>query len=91
MKKLFRTLALLMAGLLAVYMIGCGGDDDEDTAETPDAAFASSTPANGGTLASNGTISITFDNAPGDVTVSAGAATVAGKTCLLYTSTSPRD
>ena len=83
MKKLFRTLALLMAGLLAVYMIGCGGDDEEDTAETPDAAFASSTPANGGTLASNGTISITFDNAPGDVTVSAGAATVAGKTATV--------
>ncbi len=84
MKKLFRTLALLMAGLLAVYMIGCGGDDDdEDTAETPDATITSSVPANGGTLASNGTITITFDNAPGDVTVSPGTAKVEGKKATI--------
>jgi len=83
MKKMFRTLALLMAGLLAVYMIGCGGDDEEEEEEAPAAAFVSSTPQNGGELAANGTISITFDNAPGDVTVSPGQATVAGKTATV--------
>jgi len=54
-----------------------------DEEEAPAAAFASSTPLDGGELAPNGTISITFDNAPGDVTVSVGQATVAGKTATV--------
>lgn len=78
MKLIFRTLAIVMAALLAVSMVGCGGDDGEP--EVPDAAFVSSTPADGGSLASNSSISVTFDNNPGDVTVSAGTATTSGKT-----------
>lgn len=77
MKVFFRTLAIVMAALLAVYMIGCGGDDDDEP-ETPDAAFVSADPASGD-LASNGSIKVTFDNNPGDVTVSAGSAAGSGK------------
>ena len=74
MKLFFRTLAIVIAALLAVYMVGCGGDDEEPEPEA--AAFQSATPADGSELAANGSISVTFDNNPGDVTVSAG--TVAG-------------
>ena len=46
--------------------------------EYPDAAFESAAPASG-ELAANQSIKVTFDNNPGDVTVSAGTASTAGK------------
>ena len=82
MTKLFRTFALLLAGLFALSLIvGCGGGDTEEEAAAP-ANFVSATPP-GGEIAANGTISVTFDNAPADVTVSAGTVTVAGKTATI--------
>ena len=78
MKVLFRTLAIVMAALLSVYMIGCGGDDDDDTGTT-DAAFESATPASGSELAANAEIKLTFSSDPGAVEVSAGTVTGSGK------------
>ncbi len=71
MKLFFRTLAIVMAALLAVSLVGCGGDDDDD-ADTPDAALESATPASGAELAANGSISLKFDNNPGEVSVTGG-------------------
>lgn len=77
MAKLFRTFALVFAALFALSLIvGCGGDDEDDGGEAPAASFSSATPASGD-LASNGTITVTFDNDPGDVMASP-AGTVAG-------------
>ena len=82
MTKLFRTFALLLAALFALSLIvGCGGGDDEEEEAAP-AAFVSASPA-GGDLAANGTVTVTFDNAPADVTASAGVVTVAGKTATI--------
>ena len=82
MTKLFRTFALLLAGLFALSLIvGCGGGDEE-TEEAAPANFVSATPP-GGDIAANGTITVTFDNAPADVTVSAGTVTVAGKSATI--------
>ena len=82
MTKLFRNAALLLAGLLSLsLMVGCGGSEDEEV-ETAPAAFVSATPP-GGEIATNGTITVTFDNAPDAVTVSAGTVTVAGKTATI--------
>ena len=79
MAKLFRTFALVLAALFALSLVvGCGGGEEEEETAA-DAAFVSATPASGD-LASNGSISITFDNDPGDVTVSAGTVTPSGKT-----------
>lgn len=78
MKLFFRSMAIVMTALLAVSIIGCGGDDDDDPVATV-AAFESSTPADGGTLAANGSIKVTFDNNPGTVTVSAGTVEGSGK------------
>ena len=79
MTKLFRTFALLLAGLFALsLMVGCGGDETTDDAPA-DAAFTSATPP-GGDLAANGSITLNFDNDPGEVTVSpAGVVSGAGK------------
>ncbi len=79
MVKLFRTFALVFAALFALSLVvGCGGGEEEEEA-APDAAFSSATPASGD-LASNGSITVTFDNDPGDVQASAGAVSGAGKT-----------
>ena len=77
MKLFFRTLAIVMTALFAVYMVGCGGDDPEPT---PDAEFQSADPADGGEVPSNGSIKVTFTENPGDLTVSAGTASGTGKT-----------
>ena len=62
-------------------IVGCGGDS-ETTEEAAPAAFVSAAPP-GGEIAANGSITVTFDNAPADVTVSAGTVTVAGKTATI--------
>ena len=80
MRKLFITFALLLAGGLAIsILLGCGGDDVEDA---PPANFVSATPP-GGALPSNGTITVTFDNPPGRVSVSAGTVTVSGNVATI--------
>ena len=63
-------------------LTGCGGDDDGDEEEAASANFVSATPP-GGEIAANGSITVTFDNAPSDVTVSAGTVTVAGKSATI--------
>ena len=79
---MFRTFALLLTSLLTVSMLtGCGGDDDGDE-EAPPANFVSANPP-GGEIAANGSITVIFDNAPSDVTVSAGTVTVAGKSATI--------
>ena len=81
MAKLFRNLTLLLIGLFAVSMLaGCGGDDDID--DLVPVNFVSANPLVG-ELAANGTITVTFDNAPTDVTVNRGIVTVAGKTAYI--------
>lgn len=84
MTKLFRTFALLLAGLLAVsLLVGCGGDDDGEEEEAAPAAFVSANPPSGSTIAANASITLTFDNAPADVTVSPGSAAPSGKTVVV--------
>lgn len=81
MKLFFSTMAIVMTALLAVSIIGCGGDDDDngDPADVT-AAFESADPASGGTIAANQSITIKFDKNPGDVTVSAGTVSTSGST-----------
>ena len=83
MTKLFRTLTLLLAGLFAVSMIvGCGESEDAEEEAAP-ANFVSAAPPSGSEIAANASITLTFDNAPADVTASAGVATAAGKTVTV--------
>lgn len=82
MTKLFRGFVLLLTGLLVLSLIAGCGADEEDEAETPIANFVSATPP-GGEIAVNGSITVTFDNATADVTVSIGNVTVKGKTATI--------
>ena len=83
MTKLFRTLALLLAGFLAVsLLVGCGESEDAEEEAAP-ANFVSAAPPSGSEIAANASITLTFDNAPADVTASAGVATAAGKTVTV--------
>ena len=81
MAKLFRTFALVFAALFALSLIvGCGGGEDEEE-EAAAAAFASASPdPAAGPIAANATITVTFDNDPGEVTASAGTVSGSGKT-----------
>ncbi len=82
MTKLLRSSVLLLAGLLALSpIIGCGSDEED--AEPIPANFVSAAPPHGSEIAANGTITMTFDNKPADVTASAGVVTVAGKTATV--------
>ena len=50
----------------------------------PSAAFVSANPPSGSKIAANATIILIFDNAPADVTVSAGIVRVAGRTAMVF-------
>lgn len=79
MKLFFRTLAIVMAALLAVYAVGCGGDDvDDGDGDTAEATFNGADPASGGELAANENITLKFTGSPGTITADAG--TVSGRT-----------
>ena len=83
MTKLFRTLVLLLVGLFVISMYaGCGGDDDRVADDPIPVNFVSAIPS-GGEIAGNGTITVTFDNAPADVAVSTGTVKLAGKTATI--------
>jgi hypothetical protein len=62
MHRLFGTLALMMAAMLVVYMIGCGGGETVPAAP-PAATTVEADPADGSTVPQNATISLTFDEA----------------------------
>ena len=84
MRKMFRTFALLLASLLTVPMLtGCGGDDGDSEERVASANFVTATPPAGSTIIPNGSIILTFDNAPADVTISAGTIKVAGKSATI--------
>jgi uncharacterized Zn-binding protein involved in type VI secretion len=81
MQKLMRAFAVMMAVMLAVFMVACGDDDDDDDDDdTVTVNFVSANPAGGSTIAGNAQITLTFDNPPTNVTVNGTPATVAGKT-----------
>ncbi len=83
MKKLLRISALMTAALMIFIMIGCGGDDEEKDTTPPELKSAS--PASGATLPANATITLTFSEKMGSVTVSPGTATLGadGKTATV--------
>ena len=71
MKRTIQTLAILIAiTLLAVWMVGCGGDD-----ETEPGTVTTVDPAAGSEIAANQAIKITFDNPVDAVMVDGAAAT----------------
>jgi hypothetical protein len=74
MKNFLRISALFTATLMVFIMVGCGGDDTS-TDDTKAPTLVSSTPATGGTMASNGTVSLVFSEKMGSVTVNGSAAT----------------
>lgn len=78
MKNVLRISALLTVALMVFIMIGCGSSDDTKTVTPP--TLKSSSPAAGGEVAANATITLTFDKSMKDVTVNGTAATVSGAT-----------
>lgn len=86
-KNVFRTLILLTAGLVAVYMSGCSADDDIIDCSTDndcmEVGFTGVHPQRGGPIATDTIITITFPYGPENLTVSAGVATVTGKTVKI--------
>ena len=90
MRKLFGTLALLLAGLLVVFvLVGCGGDEDVENEKMP-VSFVSADPPSGcAIIAANASITLTFDGEPEDVRVSPGTAILSGKNGSSHRSLHP--
>jgi hypothetical protein len=91
MQKLLRTLAVIMAAMLVVFMVGCGGGEedgeedgeDEGPAQPSATAIVSTNPAQGSEVPPNASISITLDEAVNSVTVNLTAAAGSGKTWTI--------
>ena len=62
MKKNAGAFVLVLYGILAICMIGCGSLEE-------DAAFVSADPPSGSTILPDDTVTVTFDNTPIDVDV----------------------
>jgi hypothetical protein len=75
-----RGLAWAATGLVVVgwQMTGCQGDEGGESDKI--ASLVSTVPSNGGTIASNGVLTLTFDHPSGEVTVNGTAAVVQGST-----------
>ena len=73
---------LLIASLFAVYIMSCDAPHDDGSEGIPVPTFISATPP-GGEIAADAIITVTFPNAPENVTVSAGVATVSGKSVKI--------
>ena len=67
--------------LMVLILAGCGSDDDSFEEVAPVANFVSATHV--WCIPANGTITVTFDNPPRDLTVSNGTATVVGKKATI--------
>ena len=78
---MFRILAKLIVGLLAIYVSSCGPDVIEIEKDIP-VNFVAATPP-GGEIAQNATIMLAFDGVPSEVTSTSGNVTVAGKTVVI--------
>jgi hypothetical protein len=64
MQKLLKPLALMMAAMLvAIFVIGCGGDEEPTDGGLPSATTVTANPAGGSTVPGNATITLTFDQA----------------------------
>lgn len=83
MKNLLRILTLLVTGLLAVHIIGCGADDEIEESEEALVNLVSIYPPAGTTISVNAVITVTFDGIPTDIVVSDGVVTGAGKTLAI--------
>ena len=82
--KRFRNVVLLGVILLVVFVfVGCGSDEEEYVEEYREpVSFVSASPP-GGEFHANMTITVTFDNPPRDVRVSAGIVTVNGNVATI--------
>ena len=75
MKTEYNLLVLLVLGLLAVGIVGCGERDDD---EVEIVQFLRANPTPGSTIEEDSSITITFNNDPGTVQVNIGTATTSG-------------
>ena len=79
--KLFRNLILFGVVSLGILVFGgCGSDEDREEESAP-VSFVSAAPV--ACVPANGTITVTFDGKPEDVTVNFGTVTVEGKTVSI--------
>ena len=79
MRLFLRVLFIAIVSLLAVHIISCTSSDDDE--EVPVAVLVSTIPPDG-KIPANGTITLNFDNAPGDITVRASTGKI-GKTLIF--------
>lgn len=81
MKTLLKIFALVIVGMFAVYIAGCGERAEDEEVDPAQLLRANPTP--GSTIEANSTITMTFDKDPGSVAVNVGAATTSDTTVTI--------
>ena len=75
----FHKLSCILLIVTCFFIAGCG----DDVEPPPPVNFVSVDPPSGSTIAPDATITVTFDAAPGEVSVNPGTATTAGRTVII--------
>jgi hypothetical protein len=81
MRKVFPTFAVLMAIMLAIWIVGCGEEEEECTDEV---TVDTTAPADGASMASNAAVTVKFTGGTPDadsVTIAGKAAKCTGASC----------
>ena len=80
MKTLFSVLSLAFICLFVVHMVSCGQREED---EVDPIALVSAEPPVGSTVKTNGTITVTFDGVPSNVSVNVGVVKQLGTTITI--------
>ena len=83
MKIDVRLLGIMLLCVFAFSIVGCFLRREQDEPEEVTATVVSVNPASDSTISANATITVTFDNPPGDVTVIPGVVMGAGKIATI--------
>ena len=79
MRNVFVFSTLVMIMVLSIFMAGCG----DEFWTIPPVKFVAANPPSGSTIERYDAITVTFDAAPGNVSVNRGAATTTGQTVTI--------
>ena len=78
MRTFLSLIGIGLIGMFSIFIKGCGSDESDTIEIVEPVKFLCVEPAEGNTILSDATLTLSFDNTPENITVSAGEAAVSG-------------